>query len=133
MEQLNRKIQDDDVGIDNDVGHYINTRAPNNAYHDMRAAPRRHSGVSAFANIVRNKSAPLGLNANIKKEISIPSEIYTEKYTLESFDSGLTVFQDFLLDVKSLAKVKSKDCSGFLTISDYCKKLSTDNEKYKYR
>lgn len=131
MEQLNRKRQNEDARYDRDVENR-QTRPPNIKYHDSQAQLRQRlpKGI-AFADIVRNKSAPPSLKK--ETETNIPSEIYEEKITLESFKSDLIVFKNLLYDARSLTKVESKDFTGLLTVRDYSNKLSTNNEKYKYR
>ena len=133
MEQLNRKErQDEDVGlIDIDVGQ--NKRAnPPNKYGDMRAAPHNTFRNSGFAGIVRNKSVPSELNEEIKEEIKLPTERYKEETSLVSYRPKYIVFKNYLIDIKTLAKKQERNYSGLLSAREYSKKLSNNNEKYKY-
>ena len=132
MEQLNRKRrQDEDIGYDNDVGQ---SRAPNNIYQDMRAAPQRLNKSIGFASLVRNKSAPPGLlREKIPKEPDKPTEVYHDNIKLECYQSELIPFKNLMFDASSMVKADVKDFSGFLTVRDYSQKLSSNNEKYKYR
>ena len=134
MEQLNRIIrQDEDIGPDNDVGQ--SGRPPNNKYQDMRAAPRRLNNSTSFAGLVRNKSAPPGLPRDKfpKGPPDIPTEVYQSNIKLETYQSELIPFKNLMFDAGSMVKADVKDFSGFLTVRDYSQKLSSDDERNKYR
>lgn len=133
MEQLNRiERQDDDVSL-TDIGVGNNTRAnPPNKYGDMRAVPRNTSGNSGFAGIVRNKSVPSEFSKKIKEEIKLPTDVYEERSSLVSYRSRYIVFKNYLIDIKTLAKKEERNYSGLLSVREYSKKLSNNNEEYKH-
>ncbi len=132
MEQLNRNLrQDEDVGLPNNKGSDI--RRPKNPYIDSAGAPQRLKRDIGFASIVRNKSAPPGLEKKLRKENRRPTEVYQDMIRLEVFKSEYEVFKNSLLEASSLSRVDSRDFSTMMTVKEYSSKLTQSNELYKYR
>lgn len=131
MEQLNRKPrQDEDIGLPDNKS---SMRRPNNPYIDSAGAPQRLKKDIGFASIVRNKSAPPGLEKKLRKERKRPTEVYQDMITLEVFKSEYEVFRNSLLEASILSKVDSKDYSTMITVKEFSSMLTQSNELYKYR